>query len=80
MAADSTLGGALRGAGDTRFPLLTVIVGFYVARLGFAWAGGARARRSASPGCGARCSATTWCAPLLKGWRFHSGVWKRARV
>jgi Na+-driven multidrug efflux pump len=37
MALDSTLGGALRGAGDTRFPLFAVIGGFYVCRLGFAW-------------------------------------------
>ena len=37
MAIDFTLGGALRGAGDTRFPLLTVLIGFYVCRLGFAW-------------------------------------------
>jgi len=37
MALDFTLGGALRGAGDTRFPLLTVLIGFYVCRLGFAY-------------------------------------------
>ena len=37
MAADFALGGALRGAGDTRFPLLTVLIGFYGARLGCAW-------------------------------------------
>src|SRR5690606_33138729 len=37
MAMDFTLGGALRGAGDTRFPLLTVLIAFYGCRLGFAW-------------------------------------------
>ncbi|GIW43157.1 MAG: MATE family efflux transporter [Candidatus Binatia bacterium] len=37
MAIDFTLGGALRGAGDTRFPLLTVFVGFYGCRLGCAY-------------------------------------------
>src|SRR5207244_3421300 len=37
MALDFTLGGALRGAGDTRFPLLAVFLGFYVCRLGVAW-------------------------------------------
>ncbi len=36
MALDFTLGGALRGAGDTRFPLYCLILGFYGARLGFA--------------------------------------------
>ena len=79
MAADSTLGGALRGAGDTRFPLVTVIVGFYGARLGFAWAA------ANLLGLGL---AWVWAALLgdyllraaLKTWRFHSGVWKRVRV
>jgi putative MATE family efflux protein len=37
MAIDFTLAGALRGAGDTRFPLFTVLVGFYGCRLGCAW-------------------------------------------
>ena len=32
MAIDFTLGGALRGAGDTRFPLVTTIVGLVVVR------------------------------------------------
>ena len=59
MAADSTLGGALRGAGDTRFPLLTVIFGFYVARLGCAWAAAHVFGARRSSGCGRRCSATT---------------------
>jgi putative MATE family efflux protein len=32
MAVDFTLGGALRGAGDTRFPLLTTLTGLVVVR------------------------------------------------
>ena len=79
MATDFTLGGALRGAGDTRFPLAAVFIGFYVCRLGFAglvtfgldlgvlW---------------------LWLAlvgdylvrSVLKGWRFRSGTWKRVAV
>lgn len=38
MAIDFTLGGALRGAGDTRFPLYVVLIGFYACRLGFGYA------------------------------------------
>lgn len=79
MAADSTLGGALRGAGDTRFPLITVIVGFYVARLGFAWA----AANLLGLGLG-----WVWAALLgdylvravLKAWRFNSRRWQRIEV
>jgi putative MATE family efflux protein len=79
MAADSTLGGALRGAGDTRFPLLTVIFGFYVARLGCAWAA---AHVFALP------LIWVWAALLgdyvtravLKAWRFNTGRWKRIHV
>jgi putative MATE family efflux protein len=79
MAADSTLGGALRGAGDTRFPLLTVTVGFYGARLGCAWVA------ANVLGLGI---AWVWAALLgdylmravLKAWRFNSGRWKRIQV
>ncbi|MEO8603933.1 MAG: MATE family efflux transporter [bacterium] len=79
MAADSTFGGALRGAGDTRFPLLTVIIGFYVVRLGFAWT----AANVLGLGLG-----WVWAALLgdylvrasLKAWRFRSGAWKKVQV
>lgn len=79
MAADFTLGGALRGAGDTRFPLLTVLVGFYGARLGFAYL----AAFVLSLGLG-----WVWLALVgdyaaraaLKAWRFRSGRWKTVRV
>ncbi|MGH7788976.1 MAG: MATE family efflux transporter [Candidatus Binatia bacterium] len=79
MAADSTLGGALRGAGDTRFPLLTVVLGFYGARLGFAWAAAYLFGLSLT---------WVWAALLgdyvlragLKAWRFNSGRWQRIHV
>jgi Na+-driven multidrug efflux pump len=79
MAADFTLGGALRGAGDTRFPLWTVIVAFYGVRLGWAWL--------AANAFGLSIS-WVWLAlvgdyvvrAVLKGWRFRSGDWKHIRV
>jgi MATE family, multidrug efflux pump len=79
MAADSALGGALRGAGDTRFPLLTVIVGFYVARLGCAFLAANALSLSL---------VWVWAALLgdylfraaLKAWRFRSGAWKRIAI
>jgi putative MATE family efflux protein len=79
MAADFALGGALRGAGDTRFPLLTVLLGFYVARLGGAWLAAAIFGLEL---------VWVWAALLgdyvaraaLKAYRFRSGAWKRIRV
>jgi Na+-driven multidrug efflux pump len=79
MAVDYTLGGALRGAGDTRFPLWTVLLGFYVCRLGFAWIATTVLHLGV---------VWVWAALLgdyaaravLKSWRFRSGVWKHARV
>jgi putative MATE family efflux protein len=79
MAADSTLGGALRGAGDTRFPLLTVVVGFYGARLGSAWAAAHLLDLPLAWVWGALLGDYLMRA-VLKGWRFNSGAWKRARV
>lgn len=75
MAIDFTLGGSLRGAGDTRFPLLTVLIGFYVCRLGFA--------ATATYVLGAPVF-WVWFAllgdyvarALLKSWRFQSGAWQ----
>jgi putative MATE family efflux protein len=74
MAIDFTLGGALRGAGDTRFPLLAVLVGFYACRLVFAYV--------AAYAIGASLF-WVWCAlvgdyaarVVLKTWRFRSGRW-----
>ena len=79
MAIDFTLGGALRGAGDTRFPLVTVIVAFYAFRLGLsalvifvfelslAW-------------LWATLIADYLVRAILKTWRFHGGRWAAIRI
>jgi putative MATE family efflux protein len=78
MAIEYALGGALRGAGDTRFPFLTVVTGLFGVRLplaaGFYWLGW-------SP---------EWIFAALIGdyivkatmlsLRFRSGRWKTALV
>jgi putative MATE family efflux protein len=79
MATDFTLGGALRGAGDTRFPLVAVFLGFYVCRLGAAWL--------VTFGLGLDVL-WLWLAIVgdylvrsaLKGWRFRAGIWKTVVV
>lgn len=79
MAVDFTLGGALRGAGDTRFPLIVVLLGFYVCRLGFAWY---------ATHVGELGLFWLWFAlvpdyiarVILKVGRFRSGRWQAIRV
>jgi putative MATE family efflux protein len=74
MAVEFTLGGALRGAGDTRFPLFVVLAGMVVMRLGTAVT------------LNALGFSVEWIYAaliadyLVKGtmliWRFRSGRWK----
>lgn len=79
MATDFTLGGALRGAGDTRFPLVSVLIGFYLCRLGMAYV----VTFMLGLGVG-----WLWLAMIgdyfarsaLKAWRFRSGAWQLVRV
>jgi putative MATE family efflux protein len=79
MAVDFILGGALRGAGDTRFPLVVALVAFYVCRLGTAWVVTDWLRLDLL---------WLWLALIgdyllraaLKSHRFRSGVWKTTRV
>jgi Na+-driven multidrug efflux pump len=79
MAIDFTLGGALRGAGDTRFPLVSVLIGFYVCRLGAAYL--------VTFVLGLEI-VWLWLAMIgdyfarsaLKAWRFRSGAWALVRV
>lgn len=79
MAIDFTIGGALRGAGDTRFPLVAVFVGFYGCRLAFAYVAAMVLHLSL---------AWVWFALMgdylaragLKSWRFRGGRWKHIAV
>jgi Na+-driven multidrug efflux pump len=79
MAIEFTLGGALRGAGDTRFPLFALLVGLIVFRL-------AAAEFIARPLFGSVVA--VWSCLLadyaVKGallvWRFRTGRWRTIRV
>ena len=79
MAIDFTLGGALRGAGDTRWPLVSVFIGFYGCRLAFAYVAAVVMHLSL---------AWVWFALMgdyvarsaLKAWRFKGGRWKHIVV
>jgi len=74
LAVEFAIGGALRGAGDTRFPLITTILGLLVMRCGLA----ALAAYFALP--------VIWVYAALIGdyvlkgvmliWRFRQGRWK----
>lgn len=74
-----TLGGALRGAGDTRFPLVATVVNWFVIRLPLAYT-------LAFPlglgltGVWAGIAADYFVRAGLLAWRFNSGAWQRVRV
>jgi Na+-driven multidrug efflux pump len=79
QAAIFALGGALRGAGDTRFPLIASVVNWLAVRLPLGYV-------LAFPlGLGL---AGVWLAvgvdyvirAALLVWRFRSGAWQRVRV
>jgi Na+-driven multidrug efflux pump len=79
IAIEFALAGGLRGAGDTRFPLLAMLTGLFVFRLG-------AALLIARP-CFDTVAAV-WCCLLadyavkaaLLIWRFASGRWKTIEV
>jgi len=74
-----TLGGALRGSGDTRFPLIATVVNWFVVRLPLAYV-------LAFPlglglaGVWAGIAADYFVRAGLLAWRFNSGAWQRVRV
>lgn len=79
MAVDYALGGSLRGAGDTRFTLVTLFAGLYGCRLAFAWVVTHVLELSV---------AWLWAALIgdyaaraaMKSWRYRSRAWQRVRV
>jgi putative MATE family efflux protein len=79
MAVDFVMGGALRGAGDTRFPLLTALIAFWVCRLGAAWLVTHVLHLDLSWLW--RVVVLDFAArAALKAWRFRAGAWKHVRV
>jgi putative MATE family efflux protein len=79
MAVDYALGGALRGAGDTRFPLLTLFVGLYGCRLAFAWIV-THALGWSVPWLWAALLGDYASRAALKTWRYRSRAWQHVRV
>jgi putative MATE family efflux protein len=79
MGIDFTLGGALRGAGDTRFPLLAVCVGFYGCRLACAYLA-AMVLHLSLPWVWFALMGDYVARAALKGWRFQGGRWKHIAI
>jgi Na+-driven multidrug efflux pump len=79
MAVEFALGGSLRGAGDTRFPLVAILTGLFAARLAGAilvaevFGGSVVAVWS--------CLLADYAVKAgLLSLRFASGAWQRVRV
>jgi putative MATE family efflux protein len=79
MAMDFTLGGALRGAGDTRFPLLTVLIAFYGCRLGMSLLV-VGVLNLGLPWLWAALIGDYVARASLKAWRFKRGDWQAIAV
>lgn len=79
MAMDFTLGGALRGAGDTRFPLWTMLVAFYAVRLGLSTLA-VFVFEASLPWLWAALIADYAVRAALKTWRFRAGTWQSIEV
>jgi Na+-driven multidrug efflux pump len=78
MALEFTLGGALRGAGDTRFPLLTTMTGLVLVRASLA---GAFALAGLSvEWIFAALIADYIVKASLLAWRFRSGRWQQIEI
>jgi putative MATE family efflux protein len=79
MAIEYAIGGALRGAGDTRFPLFAILTGLFCFRL----AGAALVRFVFDGGVVAvwSCLLADYAVKsALLAWRFASGRWQHVRL
>lgn len=69
--------GALRGAGDTKWPVVVRAAGAWGVRLPVALV---LIPLLALPGARLAMAADFWTQAFLAYWRFHSGRWRKARV
>jgi Na+-driven multidrug efflux pump len=78
MAIEFTLGGALRGAGDTRFPLLTTLTGFVFVRASLA---GLFVLAGLSVEWVFAALIADWIVKAcMLTWRFRSGRWQTIQM
>jgi putative MATE family efflux protein len=73
------LGGALRGAGDTRFPLVASFVNWFIVRLPLAYVLGFPLGLGLT-GIWIGVTADYFVRALMLAWRFNSGAWSRVKV
>jgi Na+-driven multidrug efflux pump len=74
LAVEFSIGGALRGAGDTRFPLVATIIGLLVMRCGIAGIATYMGLEVVYVYAAIIGDYIVKAAMLL--WRFHQGRWK----
>jgi Na+-driven multidrug efflux pump len=79
QAAIFALGGALRGAGDTRYPLVVSLVNWFLIRLPLAYAL-AFPLGMGLTGIWLGVTVDYFVRALLLAWRFRSGEWARVTV
>jgi putative MATE family efflux protein len=91
LAACHVFSGALRGAGDTRYPFLFTTVGFFAVRLpltfflcetavALPWITPLTGLGLGLYGCWLAMTADLWFRGLLYAWRFVGGRWQTTRV
>ncbi len=79
MAVNSVLAGALRGAGDTRYPMITSAIGIWLVRLPVGWFLGVGLGLGL-PGIYMVYVADAAARAALVAWRWRQGKWQTIRV